>query len=305
MKKLLFVYNPRSGKEKIKNHLSDILECFARHGYELEVHPTMRALDAKEYVETNAHRFDIVVCSGGDGTLSEVVSGLMGYADRPKVGYIPAGSTNDFGVSLNLPKIMKNAAQVCMTGTPFMVDIGSMNDRYFTYAAGFGALTEVSYMTPQQKKNVLGHQAYILEGIKNLSSLTAYNIRLEHDGEVIEGRYIYGMISNSYSIAGFKGLTGKAVKLNDGLFEVTLIRVPNSVTDYQEILSVGIGMEESNDCFTYFKTTNLKIHSTEEIPWVLDGEFGGNHKEVTIEINRKAIEIMSGLPAKQIKSDKN
>lgn len=295
MKQLLFIYNPRSGKERIKNHLSAILDCFAKNGYRIEVRPTQDVMDAKQYIEKNAYRFERIVCSGGDGTLNEVVTGLMGYMEKPIIGYIPAGSTNDFASSIKLPKNMKKAAQTAMNGTPYSVDIGSLNDRYFTYVAGFGAFTEVSYLTPQEKKNLLGHQAYIIEGIKQLGSLKAYSIQLEHDGEKIEGRFILAMITNSDSVGGFKGLTGKGINMNDGLFEVNLIKVPKTVADYQNIISVAIGMEQSNDAFLSFKTSRLVIHSDTQIPWTIDGEFGGNHKDVEIINHRKAIQIMSGI----------
>lgn len=295
MKRLLFIYNPRSGKERIKTHLSAILDCFVKNGYCVEVRPTQEIQDARKYIEKHAYRFDRIVCSGGDGTLNEVVTGLMGYMEKPLIGYIPAGSTNDFASSIQLPKNMRKAAQTAMNGTPYSVDIGSMNDRYFTYVAGFGAFTEVSYLTPQEKKNLLGHQAYIIEGIKQLGSLKAYSVTLEHDGEVVEGRFILCMITNSYSVGGFKGLTGKDINMNDGLFEVNLIKVPTSVMDYQNIIGVAIGMEQSNDAFLSFKTSRLVIHSNMEIPWTIDGEFGGNHTEVEIVNHRKAIQIMSGI----------
>ena len=203
MKKMLFIVNPRSGKGQIKNNLLEILDIFNKAGYEPTMHITQSVLDAKETVKAKAADYDVVVCSGGDGTLNETVSGLMEEGIEIPLGYIPAGSTNDFASSLRIPRNMKKAAQLITEGRLFQCDVGTFNERYFNYVAAFGAFTEVSYATPQQMKNVLGHQAYILEAMKKLMSIKPATMILEHDGGRIEGEFLYGMISNSTSVGGF------------------------------------------------------------------------------------------------------
>ena len=225
MKNLLFIYNPYSGKGMVKENLSDIIDCFVKNGYQVSVYPTQGRMDAKDQVIHMASLYDMVVCSGGDGTLNEVISGLMELPDKPVLGYIPAGSTNDFGQSIKLPKTMIDAAKVAVSGTPISVDIGSFRKRKFVYIAGFGAFTDVSYMTPQEMKNVLGHSAYLLDAVTKLTTLRTYHMKVTYDGNnEVEGDYLYGMITNSISVGGFKGITGKNVALDDGLFEVTLIK---------------------------------------------------------------------------------
>lgn len=295
MKRLLFIYNPHSGKGVIKEHLSDITDKFVKAGYRVELYPSQRKLDAKEKVVRWAEDFDMVVCSGGDGTLNEVISGMMELEEKPRLGYIPSGSTNDFAASIMLPKNMQDAADVVLKGLPLDVDIGGFNRKKFVYIAAFGAFTDVSYMTPQEMKNTLGHPAYIIEAVKKLTSLRSYNIKAKIDDKIIEGSYMFGMVTNSVSVGGFKGITGKGVILDDGLFEVTLIKEPKNPIELQLILGALIGMDVKCNSIEFFKTSRIEIETDEKIPWVLDGEYGGAPKRIIIKNYQHAIRIMTGI----------
>ena len=300
MKKILFIFNPRSGKAQIRNKLMDILDIFAKAGYELSVHVTQRTGDAMEAAAAYGDRVDLVVCSGGDGTLNETISGLMKLDHIPDLGYIPAGSTNDFASSLKISKSMVKAAEAAVFGEPYSIDIGCFcGDRYFVYIAAFGAFTEVSYLTPQDKKNVLGHQAYMLEGMKSLASIKSYEMRIECDELTLEGEFIFGMITNTMSVGGFKGLVTQDVALDDGEFEVLLIRTPKTPLDLTNIINYMFLKEEPNEYVHKFRTRSLRILSEEPIDWVLDGEFGGTRREVNIIKLKKRIRIMRKTPKKQ------
>lgn len=290
-KKLLFVYNPKAGKAKIKSRLADVLDIFAKAGYEMTVCPTQKSGDAVTIVQERSPEYDIVVCSGGDGTLDEVVTGMMRSGFSTSIGYIPAGSTNDFGGSLALPKNMLNAAQVIVDGKDFPCDVGAFNDDVFVYIAGFGLFTEVSYGTDQQVKNVLGHMAYLLEGMKSLSNIRSYKMKVKYDGQEIENDFIYGMITNSVSVGGFKRITGKHVKLDDGVFEVTLIKRPTNPIELNNIAVALLNRDIDVDGMYCFTASELEIETEEPVAWTLDGEYGGDHKHVKIRNCNKAINI--------------
>lgn len=298
MRKMLFVYNPRAGKGAIRNALSHILEEFSRRDMLITVHPTKKAGDATDTVRQAGRDYDLIVCSGGDGTLDEVVCGIMEGGFRTPIGYIPAGSTNDFANSLGIPKQMRQAAAAIADGVPFSIDVGSLNDQFFIYVAAFGVFTEVSYQTSQDMKNVLGHMAYMLEGAKSLSNLKSWNLIYRSEEVSGSGNFLYGMITNSNSVGGFKGITGKDVDLRDGLFEVTLIRMPDNVIEWPLIINALLH-GESNDKVITFKTRRLEIISDEEIAWTTDGEYGGTYSHVVIENNCQAVEIV--LPEEENK----
>ena len=293
MDKLLFIVNPCSGREQIRNQLIDILDIFTKAGYSIPVYVTQRRGDAKETVISQGEDALTVVCSGGDGTLNETVSGLMKLKNPPVLGYIPAGSTNDFASSLMLPKKMKEAARTVVEGKLYPIDIGQFGEeRYFIYIAAFGAFTEISYQTPQDKKNILGHQAYMLEGVKSLASLKSSYCRIECEEMVLEDEFIFGMVTNTISVGGFKGLVTQSVALNDGLFEVLLIRTPKTPKDLSNIISYMFLKEEPNDYVYKFKTKKIRVVSKEPIDWVLDGEFGGSQTDITMENLEKRLEII-------------
>ena len=297
MKKLLFVYNPHAGKEMLKPKLSDVLDIFVKAGYEVTVHPTQAYRDAYYQIkEYEVGKYDQIVCSGGDGTIDEVATGMMKRREMGKdvvpVGYIPAGTTNDFAKSLHIPRRVLGAADNAVKGVPFSCDIGKFNDSVFVYIAAFGIFTDVSYETDQAVKNVLGHMAYILEGAKRIFNVPSYKIKVEHDGEVIEDEFIFGMVTNSRSVGGFSNMVGKNIVFDDGLFEVTLIKTPKNPIALQEIIAaILIEQVDTKHMYT-FKTGKVTFDSVEEIPWTLDGEFGGEQDYVEIQNINKAMEIM-------------
>ena len=292
MKKLLFVVNGHSGKGQIKNKLLDIIDIMIKEGYHVQVHTTQEREDATKVVREQAKYYDLVVCNGGDGTLDEAVTGMMQSEVRTPLGYIPAGSTNDFANSLEIPKDMIQAAKTAVSGVPFSCDVGEFNGDYFIYVAAFGIFTDVSYATSQELKNALGHVAYILEGAKRLHTIKSYHMRVEYDGNEIEGDFLLGMITNSTSVGGFKNMTGKDVKLDDGMFEVTLIHKPKNIIELNTIIASLTNLKDETDLIDSFRADSVKFYSEEEIPWTLDGEFGGDHKEVQIKDHCKAVDIM-------------
>ena len=297
MKKLLFVYNPRAGKEMLKPRLSDVRDIFVKAGYEVTVHPTQAYRDAYYQIkEYEVGKYDLIACSGGDGTIDEVATGMMKRREMGKdvvpVGYIPAGTTNDFAKSLHIPRKPLAAADNAVKGVPFPCDIGKFNDSVFVYIAAFGIFTDVSYETDQAVKNVLGHMAYILEGAKRIFNIPSYKIKVEHDGEVIEDEFIFGMVTNSRSVGGFSNMVGKNIVFDDGLFEVTLIKTPKNPIALQEIIAALLIEQVDTKHMYTFKTKKITFDSVEEIPWTLDGEFGGEQDYVEIENVQKAMEIM-------------
>lgn len=291
-KRLLFVFNPYSGKGQIKNKLFEIVDLFVKNGYQVEIHPTQAPEEARKMVACSAGEYDLVVCSGGDGTLDEVVSGMMRREDRTVIGYIPAGSTNDFANSLVLPKDMVKAAKIAVTGCPFPCDVGNMNGKFFVYIAAFGLFTDVSYGTSQELKNILGHAAYLLEGAKSLTSIKSYAMRVECNGKVVEGDFIYGMVTNSTSVGGFKNMTGPNVQLDDGLFEVTFIKKPKNALELAEILKCLTSMRDETDLIFSEKADKVLVVSRDEVSWTMDGEFGGNYTRVEITNEKQAVKIM-------------
>lgn len=296
MKKIYFIYNPHSGKEQIGSKLNEIIQILAEKDNLLTVVPTVGYLDAMERIANLPEGYDMVVCSGGDGTLDEVVTGMMkrSVEQRLPIGYIPAGTTNDFARSLEIPKNMAEAAKNAMKGKPFACDIGSFNDDSFVYIASFGIFTDVSYSTKQEVKNVLGHMAYVLEAMKSLYNIKSYKMKVSCDEMEFEGDFLFGMITNSKSVAGFKGLVRNEVVFDDGVYEATFIKRPRNPLEIQEILAALL-MEELDSNYMYsFRTKRLSIESEEMVPWTLDGEFGGEHDHVVIENNQKAIEIIVG-----------
>lgn len=299
MGKMLFVVNPRSGKVHIRNQLMGILDRFIKEGWEIQIHVTQASKDAVHVVKEHGGLMDMVVCSGGDGTLSETIAGLMELKTRPVLGYIPSGSTNDFASSLRIPTNVWEAVETVVNGERMPIDIGHFCDnQYFVYIAGFGAFTEVSYMTPQGKKNLLGHQAYMIEGVKSLMNLRSYHMKVEAEDFSLEGDFIFGMITNTISVGGFKGLVTQDVALNDGVFEVLMIRTPKTPLDLSNIVSYMFLREEQNEYVHKFKTSWLHIEAEEPVDWVLDGEFGGSHREVTVKNLSREIEILVGTAKK-------
>ena len=293
MKRLLFIYNPRAGKELLKPNISDIVDIFVKAGYEVVIYPTQAYRDAyKKVLKYESEEYDLIVCSGGDGTLDEVVSGMMKRSSREPIGYIPTGTTNDFANSLKIPRNIMEAADNAVNGSVFSCDVGRFNDDIFVYIAAFGLFTDVSYQTKQEMKNILGHVAYLLEGTKRIFNVPSYRIKVTHDDEVIDDEFVFGMVTNSRSVGGFRNMIGKNVVFDDGLFEVTLVKTPKNPIALQEIIAALLIEQIDTKHMYTFKTGRIMFESLEEIPWTLDGEFGGSHDEVSIENLQKELKLM-------------
>lgn len=294
MKKLYFILNLQSGKATISSKLALVIDMFTKAGYEVTARPTQERMDACAAAKYACGQgFDIIVCSGGDGTLNEVIQGVMRSENRLPIGYIPAGSTNDFARGVGIPRNIIDAVQWIIDGKEYPCDIGSFNDKYFTYIAAFGAFTEVTYETSQQVKNVLGHVAYVLNGISRLKNIKSYHMRITYDEETIEDNYIFGMVTNSSSVAGLLSLN--EFLLDDGLYEVTLIKTPSNPLDLQRIIHslLNIDIDIDTAYIKSFRTSKIKFECSEEIQWTIDGEFGGSYKSVDICNNKQAIVLMA------------
>ena len=289
---MLFILNPNAGKGEIRSKAVRILQLFSSAGYDVLVSPTSRAGEIPEIIQRRANGVDLVVCCGGDGTLNETVTGLMKLDPRPPLGYLPAGTVNDFASSLGISKDLEGAAQAVLSGSPVDVDIGRFGEQYFTYVAAFGAFTEVSYQTPQQSKNVFGRTAYVLEGLKRLTSLKSYQASIEYDSGTCQGDYLFGMISNSSSVGGLKLLDDAQISMNDGMFEVILIQKPDSLTEMQQVINAVLLHDYSSPLITGFRTSNLTVSCENETPWTLDGEFGGAPEKVEIENLHLALRVI-------------
>ena len=273
-KKLLLIYNPTSGKAQVKSRLSDIIDVFAGGGYDVTVRPTQGPDDAYNTTCEKAGCFDLLVVCGGDGTLNECVRGLLTLppGNRKPLGYIPAGSTNDFASTLGIPKNLVKAAQNVLAGKPFACDAGRFNEGNFVYIAAFGAFTDVSYDTPQKFKNIFGHAAYLLEGIRRLPNIKPSHIRVNYGDGTIEGDYILGMVTNTRSVGGFKDRGGLGAKLDDGLFEVILFKNPNNPIELQNMVADFMKRNFSSPYCHVIRASHAVITAQEPIGWTLDGE---------------------------------
>lgn len=300
MKKLLYIYNPTAGRRTAKASLSDVVEVFSRQGYEITVHPTQGRGDATRTVLEDGGGFDRVVCCGGDGTLNETVQGLLALpADkRPVLGYIPAGTTNDFSRTLELPRTLPELAEAAGEGTPRPIDVGEAAGRPFTYVAAFGLFTDVSYSTPQANKNLLGHFAYLLEGMGRLASIPSYHMKVSTpEGKEVEGDFIYGMVGNTVSVGGLVNLPRDKVLLDDGRFEVILIRQPKTAKDWQSILTALTTLELSKDgegAVVGFSAGEVTFTCDAPVAWTVDGEFGGEQQITTVRNLPRALTIACG-----------
>ena len=298
MKDILFIYNPKSGKGKVNAHLDEITRILGEGGQTVTVYETKASLDAMNKVQSEAENYHKIVCAGGDGTLSEVVSGMMQVKKRIPIGFIPVGSTNDTRPGFGLPKDILKAAEVCIHGESMQIDVGKFNDEYFTYVASLGSLSAVSCFTSQDMKRILGHGAYLLEGIRQLIRMESYDMEVEFADNVIRGEFFLGLVTNSFSVGGFEGITGYNVDLSDGQFEVALLKKPQNILQFgkeinQMLLHKKEDREILDDLVIRFRTNRLKIRSDAPIQWVRDGENGGKHKEAEIEVCDRAVTIMS------------
>lgn len=292
--KLLWIINPVAGKAETGQHALGCVDCFVRAGWDVNVYTTQAAGDARRVARERAAEFQRIVCSGGDGTLGETVAGLMDSGVKIPLGYIPAGTTNDFASSLGLQRAPEQAAQTAAGERIATLDIGRFGDRYFTYVAAFGLFTEVSYTTPQPVKNWFGRAAYLIEGIKSLSQVKEYKLHVEAPEVSLDGDFVLGMVSNSTSVGGFKALPQVSqAKMDDGLFEVLLLRRAGSLLDLQNTVNdlVSSGGSDSS-LLVRFKTPWVSFRCEGEAAWTLDGEFGGSHQEVRIENLHRAVSFL-------------
>ena len=298
-KTALFIYNPNAGKELIKPQLADLIDAIVKAGYEVNVYPTQSAGDASRKVLEYEMEYDLVICSGGDGTIDEVVSGMVHRQKKVPIGYIPTGTTNDFATNLYLPKNLLEAMDVVLHGRRFPCDVGFFNDAIFVYVAAFGMFTDVPYQTKQEIKNVFGHLAYILEGSKRIFHIPTYKMKVTYGDTVIEEEFIFGMVTNSRSVGGFRNMIGDRVIFDDGKFEVTLIKKPNNPIEMQEIIAALLLNNMDSKHMYVFQSSKITFESEEMLPWTLDGEYGGEHDYVEVENSKQAVEIM--VPVDKIK----
>ena len=292
MKKMLFIMNPYAGQKRANRHLADILLTFSQAGYEVITHMTLGQGDAAAAAQSRGKDVDLVVCCGGDGTLNETITGLLRAGADTPVGYIPAGSTNDFAASLKLSGNALRAAEEIMEGEPLAYDVGKFGDRYFSYVASFGAFTKSSYATPQNIKNALGHTAYVLSGITELSQIRNEHIRMEIDGQVVEDDFLFGAICNSTSVGGILTLDPKQVDMGDGLFEILLIRAPQSLAEISECIQALQSQKYNCAMITFRSARKVRIYASPDMPWTLDGEKEEGHEMVDVENLHHAIRLV-------------
>lgn len=292
MKKMLFIMNPFAGVKRANRHLTDILLMFTQAGYEVTTHMTLGRGDAAAVAREKGKDVDLVVCCGGDGTLNETITGLLSAGADTPIGYIPAGSTNDFASSLKLPTNILKAAQEIVEGEPVSYDVGRFGDRYFSYVASFGAFTRSSYATPQNVKNALGHTAYVLSGITELSQIRNEHVKMEIDGQVVEGDFLFGAICNSTSVGGILTLDPKQVDMGDGLFEILLVRAPENLAEIHECIQALQSQKYNCAMLTFRSARRVRIFADPDMPWTLDGEKEDGHEMVEVENLHHAIRLM-------------
>lgn len=293
MKNLLFIYNPKSGKMQISQHMEKIINYYSKKGYFTTCYATQSAGDARLKVEEYGKDFNEIVVSGGDGTLDEVVSGALKANIEPIIGYIPTGSTNDFAKNLKIPTSIELAKNIAINGKIKNLDVGKLEDKFFTYVAAFGSIAQVSYETDQTMKNIFGRSAYIFEGMKSISNLKSYRVKVTIDDNIIEDEYIHGMVTNSVSVGGFKNIVGKNVGLDDGIFEIMLVKRPKNIIDLNQIIA-GLTNHKENEFVSFKNGKKFKFETKEDLIWTLDGEYGGKTTNCDIEVLHKAVKLRIG-----------
>ena len=293
MKKMLFVMNPYSGTRKANQYLPEIISLFNQAGFDVTVRMTSGPQDAAAVVERLAGESDVVVCCGGDGTFNETVTGVLRSGVDVPIGYIPAGSTNDFAASLKLSTNIMQAAQDIVEGVPNRYDVGKFGDRYFSYVASFGAFTKASYTTPQSVKNVLGHTAYVLSGISELSQIHTEHVRLEIGEEVVEDDFLFGAVCNSTSVGGILTLDPRQVDMADGKLEVLLVRSPKSLLELTDCIA-AVQSQQYNNCemITFRSGSEIRITANPDMPWTLDGEREDGHEHILITNNHLSYRLV-------------
>ena len=294
--RVLLMVNPMAGRQKIRNELLYVVDTLTKAGYETIIYTTQGKNATRDLLAEKDSQFDRVICCGGDGTFNEILSATMHWDKRPILGYIPAGTTNDFAAGLKLPSDIREAAVNIVRGTPHTVDAGLFNTSYFSYVASFGAFTETSYSTPQNFKNALGHLAYILEGIKEIPAFTPYTVCVEADGQIYKDSYIFGAVSNARSVGGILKISDSLVDLNDGVFEVMMIKMPKTLMDLSAIVTSLTSLNPLKydpSMFLFLQTKELKITFEQEMVWSLDGERVSGGKEARIACIKDAFKILT------------
>lgn len=291
-KRLLLVLNPYSGQKKANRYIINIVSLFTAAGYDCTLHVTQFTGDASIYVKENALSYELIVCIGGDGTLNEVITGLISCGADIPLGYIPSGSTNDFANSLSLSKNVMQAARDIIKGTPKPYDVGCFNGRCFSYIASFGAFTKASYDTPQSLKNAMGHFAYVMEGIKELPAIKPVHAKITANGQVYEDDYIFGAISNSTSVAGILTLDPKQVDMGDGLLEVLLVKNPVTPIELSHIALSFTLRQYDNVIVRFLSAEKIEIETSSSVNWTLDGEYEQGAEKIVVENLKHAIKIV-------------
>ena len=294
--RVLLMVNPMAGRQKIRNELLYVVDTLTKAGYETIIYTTQGKDATRDLLAEKDSQFDRVICCGGDGTFNEILSATMHWDKRPILGYIPAGTTNDFAAGLKLPSDIREAAVNIVRGTPHTVDAGLFNTSYFSYVASFGAFTETSYSTPQNFKNALGHLAYILEGIKEIPAFTSYTVCVEADGQIYKDSYIFGAVSNARSVGGILKISDSLVDLNDGVFEEMMIKMPKTLMDLSAIVTSLTSLNPLKydpSMFLFLQTKELKITFEQEMVWSLDGERVSGGKEARIACIKDAFKILT------------
>ena len=297
-KKLIFIVNPKAGKNQLKKKMVEVVDEFSRGGYQVEVYTTKSAEDAENHIYEVGDQYDMIVISGGDGSLDNAVTGIMRLKQRtdkvPPLGYIPCGSTNDYAKSLCISLKPEVAAKQIMNGFPCPVDVGRLGDQNFIYVSAFGIFTEVSYATPRNLKAKLGHAAYVLEGAKSLKNVKTYRLKASFDGRIITGEFLYGQVTNSRSVGGFRAVGLRDMSFHDGEFECVFIRKPKNIMQLEQILEAVLVNKKKEDYIIYERAKCVKVEGVTEIPWTVDGEFAGDFKQAKVDNLHNAVTLVLG-----------
>lgn len=292
-KKLLLIVNPCSGKAKMRTELLKVVEILSDAEYEVTVYPTKGRGDATvKAAALKEGEYDLLVVCGGDGTLNEVITGLMQSGIKQTLGYIPSGTLNEWSSGLGIARIIADAAKDITQGHEITLDVGQFGDKYFSYTASFGAFTSASYSAPQDIKNVLGQAAYFFEGIKSLGNIKPMHLKFISDEKEIEGDFLFGAVSNSMSVGGIVKFDDSVVKLNDGYFEVLLIKNPDNILKLQPLIDGILRKELDREGMEFFHTKSLTVIGGEDVSWTLDGEFAEGKNEIKIENIHNAITLI-------------
>ena len=291
-KNMLLIINPKAGKGKISKKVPKIIRNFEEKGYEIKTEYTQKGIKTAKIVSQYKERTGLIVCCGGDGTLNQIIKEIMKWEIKPQLGFIPLGTMNDFAKTIKISTKKTFLSKNIDEGIGIYSDIGNFNEKYFNYVAAFGAFTAVSYITSQKLKRKYGKLAYILVGIRSLKKIKPYKAQIEIDDKIINDEFIYGSISNSKSVGGFELFKRSGVKINDGKYEMLFVRKPKNKREWINIVFSILFKKYNSKNFIYVKADKIEIKSEKNIPWTLDGEYGGRVKEVKIINNKKAIEYI-------------